>query len=99
MERHAHQFQIACLELERTRRLKELSIASQRVADIHIRLEEIEQEMLAHVAAMAPLPPHTPPAKVTENAAVDRAPKTPMHRPNTSKETAHTEGKRRTFRY
>jgi hypothetical protein len=99
MERHVHQFQIACLELERTRRMKELNIASQRVADIHERLDAIEKEMLAHAAAMTPLPPHVPQAKVVEQVSVTEAPKMPAHRQNTSKQAPHTEGKRRTFRY
>ncbi len=98
-ERHVHQFQIACLELERTRRLKELGVASQRVQELNERLEQINQEMTAHVAAMPPLPTHCVPSVESPTALLVLPNKAPGHRQNGSKESSQTDGKRRTLRY
>lgn len=99
MERHVHQFQIACLELERTRRMKELSVASQRVTDINSRLEEIEREILAHTTAMLPLPEHHLRVVAGGNAPAEPQPKAPRNRQTVAQEPVATEGKRRTLRY
>lgn len=92
-ERHVHQFQIACLELERTRRMKELGIASKRVSEINDRLGEIEREMLAHAAAMTPLPNRVAPNVHANVHKPDGA----THRQHAGSETPRTE--RRTLRY
>lgn len=98
-ERHVHQFQIACLELERTRRLNELTQATQRVADINARLAEIEKEMGAHAAAMPKLPVVEPAQNVQRASSPGPAAITPAHREASSKEAHRAEGKRRTLRY
>src|SRR5436305_11150055 len=51
-ERHVHQFQLAALELERTRRNKEKEAALRRVRDIDSMLAEIEVIMGRHQAAL-----------------------------------------------
>jgi hypothetical protein len=51
-ERHVHQFQIASLELERSRRLRERQYAMSRVNDIDVRLREVEALMLKHQEAL-----------------------------------------------
>lgn len=60
IDRHIHQFQIACLELERTRRNNELSAASSRVDGLRQRLAEIEAEIEQRQREMAPLPASRP---------------------------------------
>ena len=47
-ERHVHQFQIAALELERSRRLQERKYAMTRVANIDARLAEVEALIRKH---------------------------------------------------
>jgi len=44
-ERHIHQFQIACLELDRTRRMKELTAATQRIQALQAMLSDIDGEI------------------------------------------------------
>jgi hypothetical protein len=51
-ERHVHQFQLAALELERTRRTREKQAALRRVGDIDRMLSEIEKVMSQHQAAL-----------------------------------------------
>jgi hypothetical protein len=51
-ERHVHQFQLAALELERTRRNKEKVAALRRVRDIDLMLAEIEVIMRRHQEAL-----------------------------------------------
>jgi hypothetical protein len=51
-ERHVHQFQIASLELERSRRLRERQCAMNRVNDIDARLREVDALMLKHQEAL-----------------------------------------------
>jgi hypothetical protein len=51
-ERHVHQFQLAALELERTRRTREKQAALRRVGDIDRVLLEIEKVMRQHQAAL-----------------------------------------------
>jgi len=81
-ECHVHQFQVACLELERSRRLKERAAASERLASIERRLQDIEVEVNNHLKAMAearagqapspgvPLPEQGAPAR--DDAAAER---------------------------
>jgi hypothetical protein len=51
-ERHVHQFQIALLELERTRRTRERQVALDRVQRLDTRLEEIEATIRKHQEAL-----------------------------------------------
>jgi hypothetical protein len=51
-ERHVHQFQLAALELERTRRNREKQAALRRVGEIDRMLSEIEKVMRQHQAAL-----------------------------------------------
>ena len=51
-ERHVHQFQLAALELERTRRTREKQAALRRVGDIDRVLSEIEKVMRRHQTAL-----------------------------------------------
>ena len=51
-ERHVHQFQLAALELERTRRTREKQAALRRVRDIDAMLAEIEVIMRRHQEAL-----------------------------------------------
>lgn len=51
-ERHVHQFQLASLELERTRRTREKKAALQRIATIDLRLEEINELIRRHQDAL-----------------------------------------------
>jgi hypothetical protein len=51
-ERHVHQFQLAALELERTRRNREKQAALRRVRDIDAMLAEIEVVMRRHQEAL-----------------------------------------------
>lgn len=51
-ERHVHQFQLASLELERTRRGREKKAAQRRIADIDARLAEIDELIRKHQEAL-----------------------------------------------
>lgn len=51
-ERHAHQFQIASLELERTRRMHERDTAQSRIKIIEARLDEIDAAIRKHHEAL-----------------------------------------------
>lgn len=51
-ERHVHQFQLAALELERTRRSRERQAALKRVHDIDAMLAEIDKVMSRHQLAL-----------------------------------------------
>jgi hypothetical protein len=51
-ERHVHQFQLASLELERTRRGREKKAALQRIANIDARLAEIDELVRKHQEAL-----------------------------------------------
>ena len=51
-ERHVHQFQLASLELERTRRTREKAAAMRRVADIDARMVEIDALIHKHQEAL-----------------------------------------------
>lgn len=51
-ERHVHQFQIAVLELERTRRTRERQAAMDRVQGLDTRLGEIEAAIRKHQEAL-----------------------------------------------
>ncbi len=51
-ERHVHQFQLAALEFERTRRTREKQAALRRVGDIDRVLSEIEKVMRRHQTAL-----------------------------------------------
>src|SRR5436305_1097238 len=51
-ERHVRQFQLAALELERTRRTRERDAALRRVRDIDTMLAEIALAMLKHQEAL-----------------------------------------------
>lgn len=51
-ERHVHQFQLASLELERTRRGREKKAALRRIADIDARLAEIDVLIRRHQEAL-----------------------------------------------
>jgi hypothetical protein len=52
-ERHVHQFQIASLELEKTRRTREREAALKRLAVLDARLVEIEAVIQKHQDALA----------------------------------------------
>jgi len=51
-ERHVHQFQIATLELERTRRAQEMKAALARIAKLEARLAEIDGAIGKHLKAL-----------------------------------------------
>jgi hypothetical protein len=51
--RHVRQFQLASLELERTRRTHEKQAALRRMRDVDARLAEIEALIRKHQAALA----------------------------------------------
>jgi hypothetical protein len=51
-ERHVHMFQLAALELERTRRDREKQAALRRLADLETRLGEIEALMTSRRDAL-----------------------------------------------
>lgn len=51
-ERHVHQFQLASLELERTRRGRERTAALRRIAEVDARLAEIDAIILKHQEAL-----------------------------------------------
>jgi hypothetical protein len=51
-ERHVHQFQLASLELERSRRNREKKAALQRIANIDARLAEIDNLVRKHQEAL-----------------------------------------------
>lgn len=51
-ERHVHQFQLASLELERTRRAREKQAAVRRIMDIDARLVEIDERIRSHQEAL-----------------------------------------------
>jgi len=56
--RHVQQFQLAVLELERTRKLEERRVALRRIAELNARLGELELLMGALQHALAvPVPP------------------------------------------
>ncbi len=50
---HRAHLQIACLEIEKTRRVSERVTASRRVAELDARLREIEEEEAAIVQRLA----------------------------------------------
>jgi hypothetical protein len=51
-ERHVHQFQLASLELERSRRMREKNAALGRIEDVDCRLVEIDRLIVRHQAAL-----------------------------------------------
>ncbi|HVE84045.1 MAG TPA: hypothetical protein VND93_14410 [Myxococcales bacterium] len=51
-ERHVHQFQIASLELEKSRRSRERQAAMTRIKNIDARLQEIEAFIHKHQEAL-----------------------------------------------
>lgn len=51
-ERHVHQFQIASLELERTRRTQERQSTLNRLKSLEERLAGIDEEIRKHQAAL-----------------------------------------------
>jgi hypothetical protein len=94
-----HQFKIASLELERTRRTKDLTTALARVAEINKRLTEIEAEMEQHRLSMPPLA--VTPQNVNIVAApanTDKTARPEPARPDTARASTPS-GKRRTLRY
>jgi len=98
-ERHVHQFQIACLELERTRRMKELGIAMDRVTSLNTRLAAIESEMEQHRQQMPPLPGEMPTIAATPQALPNVA-KAPVPRAEGPRGgSPAVVGQRRTLRY
>jgi len=88
IDRHIHQFQIACLELERTRRTNELAAAVARVDGLNLRLVEIEAEIEQRQREMTPLPGHHPPA-----------PQAPAQQPPPKRHLAASRDTRQTLRY
>jgi hypothetical protein len=68
-EAHVHQFHIACLELERTRRLKEKEAAMQRVENLDLRLAEIDADMVHHQESIALIRAGRPPAPTPRRAS------------------------------
>lgn len=97
-ERHVHQFKIASLELERTRRSKDLASALARVAEINKRLGEIEAEMERHRVAMPPLPVLPQDGTMVTSSKADNTARHEPARPNAAQAGASS-GKRRTLRY
>jgi septal ring factor EnvC (AmiA/AmiB activator) len=64
-ERHVHQFQIASLELERTRRIQERQSTLNRLKSLEERLAGIDEEIRKHQAVLgqeAPSPQERKPA-------------------------------------
>jgi hypothetical protein len=59
-ERHVHQFQIATLELERTRRGQEMKAALARIASLEARLAEIDGQIAQHQKALGLTIPPVP---------------------------------------
>ena len=51
-ERHVHQFQLASLELERTRRSREKQAALRRLLEIEVRLDKIKGLIQQHQAVL-----------------------------------------------
>jgi hypothetical protein len=51
-ERHVHQFQLASLELDRSRRMNEKNSAAARIREIDVRLHEIDKEIRRHQQAL-----------------------------------------------
>ena len=51
-ERHVHQFQLASLELERTRRAREKQAAFRRIKDVDARIAEIDGLIRKHQDAL-----------------------------------------------
>lgn len=84
IDRHIHQFQIACLELERTRRTNELATAMARVDGLNQRIVEIEAEIEQRQREMTPLPP---------------APSSPVQAPPPTRHVAASRDTRQTLRY
>jgi hypothetical protein len=71
-ERHVHQFQLAALELECTRRNREKQAALRRLAELDARLAEIEDLMLKRREALGLVdggPPDTERMKVRKGSA------------------------------
>lgn len=87
-ERHVHQFQIASLELERTRRVQEQEAALRRLKNLEVRVAEIDALIRKHQEALGAVVP----------AAPDAAPLTPDAAP-ASEPKAEPAEKRRTLRY
>ncbi|WP_224249734.1 hypothetical protein [Hyalangium gracile] len=83
-ERHVHQFQIASLELERSRRMQERKAAMTRIANLDARLAEVEALIRKHQQVLG----------VTSLAAGDES-----GRGAPAEEKAQTNEKRRTLRY
>lgn len=75
-ERHVHQFQIASMELEKSRRLRERQAAMNRVSNIDARLIEIEALIQKHQAALGVAGvtngPHDPPMPETKAGANEK---------------------------
>jgi len=63
-ERHVHQFQIATLELERTRRAQEVKAAMARIASLEARLAEIDTLIAKHQKALGMITPEPPAASL-----------------------------------
>jgi uncharacterized membrane protein YccC len=51
-ERHAHQFKVASLELERSRRMKERQANLRRIEEIDARLREINDQLQTRYGAL-----------------------------------------------
>ena len=69
-ERHVHQFQIASLELERTRRTQERKSMLDRLKSLEERLEGIDMEIRKHQEALGQV---VPPPEGSTPAVVTRA--------------------------
>ena len=65
-ERHVHQFQIASLELEKSRRTREREAALKRIGNLDGRLAEIEASIRKHQEALG----------IPDARCVDPAPET-----------------------
>ena len=72
-ERHVHQFQIASLELEKSRRTREREATMKRVSTLDARLAEIEATIRKHQDALG-IPGAVPegPAAQTRTAATEK---------------------------
>lgn len=95
IDRHIHQFQIACLELERTRRFNELAAAQARVEGLNQRLAEIDAEIELRRRDMAPLPALPQAAAPTQAQPPTPAPAGPRQPPP----NASNRAPRQTLRY
>jgi hypothetical protein len=71
-ERHVHQFQLAALELERTRRTRERQAAIRRIKDLDARCAEVDALIRKHKEALGGVSAN-PPAEGEPSARASEA--------------------------